>query len=173
MSRRRWTILSLGLVVAALAGIQLARATASLELLTQSGTKIGVRKWHLNSLPITWKYHDPNTFATCAYSSTNAPPTTLQPAIAAGFQSWQDDPDSKIAFTYGGTTTVRSVGNDGTNVVTFCDQTVLSADQGFLASTPSTAITTTFNVVAGGGCPAGQGILDINGPSPPAGFCFP
>ncbi|MGH9868615.1 MAG: matrixin family metalloprotease [Candidatus Polarisedimenticolia bacterium] len=173
MSRRRWTLLSFVAVAALLAGVQLARATASIELLTQGNTKIGVRKWHNNLLPIVWRFHDPDTFAACAYSSTNAPVPTLQPANAAGFQSWQDDPDSRIAFTYGGTTATRSIGNDGVNVVTFCDAAVLAAEQGFLASTPSTALTVTFNVVAGGGCPAGQGILDINGPSPPAGYCFP
>jgi hypothetical protein len=147
------------------------RATGNLEVASAAG-KIDNRVWNNVSLPIVWRYHDPNTQAGC-YSSVTAPPNTLLAAITAGFTSWQSNPDSRIAFSYGGTTTVRNVGADGVNVITFCDATVLSANQGYLARTPTTALTATMTVTAGGGCPAGQGILDANGGPPPAGFCFP
>ncbi|HKY31505.1 MAG TPA: matrixin family metalloprotease [Candidatus Polarisedimenticolia bacterium] len=149
------------------------QATGNLEVITQSGTAIGNRVWHANSIPIVWQYNDPTTVGTCSYSSTNAPAMTLLPALQAAYDAWEVDPDSALDFTYGGTTATRNVGNDGVNVVTFCDSVVLQSNQGFLASTPSTALASQITVTAGGGCPAGQGILDANGPQPPAGFCFP
>jgi hypothetical protein len=143
------------------------RATGNLEVITQGGTAIGNRVWHNNLLPLPWFYHDPTTIpATCNYVSTNAPAATLQPAQLAGFNTWQNQSDSRISFTYGGTTAVRSVGADGVNVITFCDASVLASNLGFLASTPSTALTVDVTVVADPNCPAGKGKV--------AGlFCFP
>ena len=158
-------------VVLMAAGWSALQATGNLEVVTDAG-KIGTRVWHANSLPITWRYHDPTTIAGC-YNSASAPPATLLPATSAAFTTWQSNPDSKIAFTYGGTTTTRDIGNDGVNLMTFCDSAVLASDPGFLARTPTTSLTAPMTVTAGGGCPAGQGILDVNGNPPPAGYCFP
>ena len=58
--------------------------------------------------------------------------------IAAGFDTWQNDPDSTMTFTYGGTTPVSNPGADGTNAVLFCGSTVFST--GTLARTVSTAL---------------------------------
>jgi matrixin len=165
-------ILGAAVLVAASIASDRPRATGNLEVATQSGAKIGTRVWNNASLPIVWRFHDPSTFAGC-YSNTNAPVSALQPASAAGFDAWQNDPDSRIAFTYGGLTTARSAGTDGVNLVTWCDAGVLGSDLGFLAQTPSTALTSPFTVTAGGGCPPGQGIMDLNGASPPGPFCFP
>ncbi|HET6372825.1 MAG TPA: hypothetical protein VFG76_05930, partial [Candidatus Polarisedimenticolia bacterium] len=164
---RRFAIVAVAALVVAILGGSGARATGNLEVITQGGNAIGNRVWHANSLPIRWFYHDPLTIpATCNYVSANAPAATLQPANLAGFNTWQNHADSFVAFTYGGTTTTRSVGADGVNVVTFCDAGVLASNLGFLASTPSTALTVPVTVVADAGCPAGQGHIT------PA-ICFP
>lgn len=149
------------------------RATGNLEVVDSTSTFILNRVWNASSIPVVWRYNDPTTVAGCNYSSTNAPVGTLLAANQAGFNSWQAIADATIAFTYGGTTAVRNVGNDGVNVITFCESTTLSTNPGFLARTPSTAMTSQMTVTAGGGCPPGQGILDLNGPAPPAGYCFP
>src|SRR5882724_8470908 len=176
MTARRRSILTLSLVAATLGlpGGGLVRATGNLEVITLGGNAIGNRVWALNTLPIPWRYHDPTTIpATCNYVSANAPAATLQPAVLAGFNTWQNLPDSKVSFTYAGTTTTRNVGTDGLNVITFCDSGVLESNLGFLAQTPSTAITVSVTVVADPNCPAGQGILDLNGAAAPPPFCFP
>ncbi len=148
-------------------------ATGNLEVVTQGGTAIGNRLWRSTSIPVTWMYNDPSTVGGCSYSAPNAPAAGLLPVIQTSFNHWQDDPDSTIAFNYGGTTAVTNVGADGVNVISFCDATVLASDQGYLARTPSTSLTVPMTVTAGGGCPAGQGLLDLNGNPPPAGYCFP
>jgi len=152
-------------------GVTATLATGNLEQV--SSNAIVNRVWPNNLIPVAWRYHDPTTLPACAYSSTNAAPATLQPAVAAGFTPWQSNPDSRISFTYGGTTSIQSVGADGVNVITFCDSEVLGSELGFLASTPSTSLTAQMTVTAGGGCPAGRGLLDLNGNPPPGGFCFP
>jgi hypothetical protein len=170
---RLWGVVAVGAVTLMVGG-QSVRATANLEVITQNGTKIGTRVWPNSMIPLPWRFHDPASYGPCGYNSANAPVGTLLPAIQAAFNSWQADPDSRIAFNYGGTTTVRTVGGDGTNVITFCSADSLGGtNPGYLASTPTTALTEPFTVTAGGGCPAGQGILDANGNPPPAGFCFP
>jgi hypothetical protein len=143
------------------------QATGNLEVVTLSGTAIGNKVWDSRLLPVTWKFNDPNTVAACSYSSTSAPVATLQPAIAAGFTTWQSDPDSTIAFSYGGTTAVKDVLADGTNVITFCSS--FAFPSGVLASTPTTALTAPTTVVAGGGCPVGQGLMT----SGPNSWCVP
>ncbi|HKY33098.1 MAG TPA: hypothetical protein VJV23_11225 [Candidatus Polarisedimenticolia bacterium] len=143
------------------------RAAANLEVITLAGTAIGNRVWHDSLLPIPWSYHDPATIpAICNYISANAPPAALQPAHQAAFDAWQNIATSKVSFAYAGTTAVRNVGADGVNVVTFCDQGVLASNLGFVASTPSAALTVAQTVVEGAPCPPGQGLI--------AGlFCFP
>ncbi len=153
------------LMVAGMAGMGTVRGTGNTEVITQSGTAIGNRVWHDASLPVVWRYHDPTAVPGC-YSSTNAPPETLQGANQIGFDAWQNDPHSRIAFSFGGGTAVRDAGADGINLVTFCDSTVLSADPGFSASVVIVSLTVETTVSPGGGCPPGQGLL-------PAGFCFP
>src|SRR5678816_2079715 len=144
------SLAGLALLVCLIGGTAV-QATGNLEVVTQGGTAIGNRVWHANSLPVVWKFNDPTTVGGCSYSSTTAPAAALQPAIAAGFTSWQNNPDSKISFSYGGTTTVRTPAADGVNVMTFCSTLAFSA--GVLASTPTTAITVPMTIVAGGGCP--------------------
>lgn len=165
-------LLGIGIAIGVLGGGS-PRATGNLELITLSGTAIGNRVWSANSFPILWNYNDPTTVVGCNYNSANAPAGTLQAANAAGFATWQGLADSSLSFSYGGTTAVRNVGTDGVNVITFCDAGVLASNLGFVAQAPSSALTVSFTVVAGGGCPAGQGIMDLNGASPPAPFCFP
>jgi len=154
MNRRVLSIAGLALAICIIGG-PAARATGNLEVITQGGTAIGNRVWNSASLPIVWRFNDPSTVAGCNYTSASAPAATLQAAIAAGFLTWENDPDSTMTFSYGGTTTTRNVGADGVNVVTFCSTSVFSS--GVIASTPTTAVTTQVSVVPGGGCPAGQG----------------
>jgi hypothetical protein len=137
------------------------RAAGNIEVITKSGTAIGNKVWPDVSLPIRWFFHNPTSFAACSYASANAPVGTLQGANEAAFNTWQALPDSRISFTYAGTSasTVRSIGFDGVNLVTFCDAGVLGSNLGFVAQTPSTALTAPFTVTAGGGCPAGQGAV--------------
>ncbi|HXI03823.1 MAG TPA: matrixin family metalloprotease, partial [Candidatus Saccharimonadales bacterium] len=164
----------LGLVLAALfLGPSTLRATGNLETVTQSGSAIASVAWDSSLIPIPWYFNNPSTVSGCSYNSPNAPASALQPAIAAAFATWQANPLSTQSYTYAGTTTVRNVGADGLNVVTFCDLVVLGSDQGYLARTPTTALTQQMTVTAGGGCPSGQGLLDLNGPPNPPGFCFP
>jgi len=148
-------------------------ATGNLEVVTQSGTAIGNRLWQSSFIPVTWYFNDPATVGVCSYTSPNAPAATLQPALAVSFNTWQSDPDSTIAFSFAGTTAIRDAGADGVNVMTFCDSAVLGSEQGYLARTPTTSLTQQMTVTAGGGCPPGQGLLDLNGNPPPGGFCFP
>src|SRR5262245_32493955 len=156
-SRRLALCTALALVLALLGGTAV-RATGNLEVITQGGTAIGNRVWHANTIPVRWFYHDPTTIpGTCNYVSANAPAATLQAANAAGFATWEAQPDSQIAFTYGGTTATRNIGADGVNVITFCDAGVLASNLGFVAQTPSTAITTQVTVAPDVSCPAGQG----------------
>src|SRR5262245_44061408 len=169
MSRIPLALLGIGIAIGILGGVSV-RATGNLEVITLAGTAIGNRTWSANSFPILWNYNDPTTVVGCNYSSANAPAGTLQAANAAGFTTWQNLPDSKLTFSYGGTTAVRNVGTDGVNVITFCDAGVLASNLGFVAQTPSTALTTSFTVVAGGGCPAGQGVMDLNGAAAPPPF---
>ena len=44
-------------------------------------------------------------------------------AIHAAFRSWQEVPTAGISFQYMGTTPIRTVGQDGYNVITFADET--------------------------------------------------
>jgi len=160
-------------VLAGMLAMPASYATGNLEVVTQGGTAIGNRIWQSSFLPIAWYFNDPATVGVCNYTSPNAPAAALQPALAVSFNSWQNDPDSTIAFSYAGTTAIRDVGADGVNIMTFCDSTVLGSEQGYLARTPTTSLTQQMTVTAGGGCPAGQGLLDLNGNPPPGGFCFP
>ena len=160
------TMGALAAFVAALFGsVVLLMATGSTEVITQGGTRIGSRVWHGNTIPIVWSYHNPTTVQGC-YSSPNAPPATLQSEILAAFQTWENDLDSRVAFAFGGETTVRDVGADGVNVVTFCDSSVLASNLGFGAQVVITSLTVQTFVSAGGPCPPGKGQL-------PTGFCFP
>lgn len=153
-------------------------ATGNLELITQSGTAIGNRAWPSTMNPLPWNFFDPNGAApTCSYSSTSAPVATLLPAVQNSFNAWQNLPHSSIAFIYGGTTTVRNPGlnlvtggftNGSVNLVTFCSNTVFGS--GVLAVTPSTAIAEPVSVIAGGGCAAGKGLLNVGGPN---NICYP
>ena len=120
-AQRTRTFLALSLmgITVGMLGGEIARATGNLEVITQSGTAIGNRAWSPNSFPVIWLYNDPTTAAGCNYVSATAPAATLQPAIAAGFTTWQNAPNATITFSYGGTTATRNVGADGVNVVTF------------------------------------------------------
>ena len=153
-------------------------ATGNLEVITQGGSAIGNRVWPGTMIPIPWNFFDPNGASpTCNYSSTSAPVATLLPAVQNSFTAWQNLAHSSVAFSYGGTTTVRNPGlnlvsagftNGSVNVVTFCSNTAFAA--GVLAVTPSTAITAPVSVVAGGGCADGKGLLNVGGPN---NICFP
>ncbi|MGH9866909.1 MAG: matrixin family metalloprotease [Candidatus Polarisedimenticolia bacterium] len=157
-------LVGIALLIASAGGL---RASGNLEVITKSGTAIGMRVWPDAALPIEWRFHDPTTFPTCSYVSANAPAGTLQGAHQSAFNEWQNLPDSRVSFTYGGTTGIRNVALDGINLVTMCDAGVLASNLGFVASTPSFALTVPVTVVAGGGCPPGKGIL------PGTSFCFP
>lgn len=152
-------------LVVTLGGVGLLLATGSTEVITQGGTRIGNRVWHVSTIPIVWRFHNPATFPGC-YSSPNAPPSTLQPEILTAFQTWEADSDSRVHFTFGGETTVRDMGADGVNLVTFCDSAVLASDLGFGAQVTTTALTTQTTLSESVACPPGKGLL-------PAGFCFP
>ena len=154
-----------------------ASATGNLEVITQGGNAIGNRVWPSTMLPVPWNFFDPNgAVPTCSYSSTSAPVAQLFPAVTNSFLAWQGLLHSSIAFTFGGTTTVRNPGlnlsgafpNGSVNVVTFCSNTPFAA--GVLGVTPSTAIAAPVSVVAGGGCAAGKGLLNVGGPN---NICFP
>lgn len=157
---------STGLLLALALAVDAPRPTGNVEVVTQSGTRIGNRLLSPALMPMVWRLHDPTTTPGC-YSSTNAPPVTLEPALQTAYDDWQTDPDSSISFSYGGPTVVRDQGADGINLVTFCDSAVLASDQGFGAQATTTAMTVPITVIAGGGCPAGQG------PLPGLGYCFP
>ncbi len=145
------------------------RATGTVEALTQSGNAIASELQSQSVMPIVWRFHDP-TPAGCTYSAPDAPPATLQPAVAVGFQHWEDDPDSAITLTYGGTTATAAAGSDGINLVTFCDPTVLAANPGWVALTSKTILAEAMTVTAGGGCPAGEGPVEY---APGMSICFP
>ncbi len=151
-----------------------ARATGNLE--TNTANTILNRIWHANSFPLPWRFSN-STAPPCGYASASAPAAQLQPAILAAFNTHQNLVDSALSFTFAGNSdpnVQRNIGLDGVNLVTFCDAAVLAADLGFLARTPSTASTLPFSVVAGGGCPAGQGSTpDLNGGAPGGVICFP
>ena len=151
-------------------------ATGNLEVITQGGTAIGNRAWPSTMIPIPWNFFDP-VGATCNYSSTSAPVATLLPAVQNSFTAWQNLPHSSVAFSYGGTTTVRNPGlnlvtagfpNGSVNLVTFCSNTAFGT--GVLAVTPSTAIAAPVSVVAGGGCAIDKGLLNVGGAN---NICFP
>src|SRR5262245_48218904 len=150
----------IGLMACALGG-SLLRATGNIETITLAGSAIGNRVWKASTLPVNWKFNHPTSPAPggCNYNisaaAVHAPAVALQSNLANAFQSWEDNPDSTIDFTYGGTTSVRTSAGDGTNVVTFCTQTAFPS--GVIARTPSFNLTVDATVVAGGGCPAGQG----------------
>jgi len=154
-----------------------ASATGNLEVITQAGAAIGNRVWPSTMIPVPWNFFNPvGAVPTCSYSSTSAPVAQLLPAVQASFTAWENLPHSAIAFIYGGTTTVRNPGlnlsgafpNGSVNVVTFCSNTAFGT--GVLAVTPSTAIAAPVSVVAGGGCAAGKGLLNVGGPND---ICFP
>ena len=99
------------------------------------------RVWPAAAFPLPWVFSNATT-GPCNYASTSAPAAQLQPAVAAGFTTHQNVVDSALSFTFAGNVapaTLRNIGLDGSNLVTFCDAAVLAADQGFLARTPSTA----------------------------------
>jgi len=169
MRGRRTQVLAVALLAAMMPASDLSFATGNIEVV--AGGAIVNRKWHPNSVPVTWRFNTPTTGSPCFYTSPNNPIANLQPAAQAAFDAWENDPDATIDFTYGGTTAVRNIGWDGTNVVTWCDAAVLASNLGFIARTPTTALTAPFTVVAGGGCPAGQGPIDPPGATPP--YCFP
>lgn len=155
MTRRLPTLCFLVLTFCVQGGTRI-QATGNLETLS-NGVPIQNRLWDTALLPIVWTFNDPATVGTCSYTSTTAPANTLQAAIAAGFGTWQNDPDSTMTFTYGGTTAVTDPGADGTNALLFCSSTVFST--GTLARTVSTALTVPLTVIPDGGCPAGQGLM--------------
>ena len=147
-------------------------ATGNLEVITQSQTRIGNRVWTSPFVPVIWHYNDPNTAVGCGYSSPTAPVEDLFAAVQASFNTWEAIPDATIAFSFGGTTSVRNVGFDRVNVVTFCSDTTFT--EGVLATTPTFALAEDVTVSAGGGCPPGEGDLlgsDVSPASPT--ICFP
>src|SRR5262245_25438480 len=79
-------------------------ATGNLEVVTDTG-KITTKGWPASAIPVVWRYHDATTVAGC-WGSPTVPASVLQPTAANGFTTWQNNPDSKIAFSYGGVTTV-------------------------------------------------------------------
>src|SRR5262245_55199073 len=94
-------------------------ATGNLEQVTDAG-KITTKGWPASVIPIVWRYHDATTVAGC-WGSPTVPASALQPAAANGFTTWQNNPDPKIAFSYGGVTTGRNIRLDGVNVRAICD----------------------------------------------------
>ncbi len=173
-------VLALLGVVASFIGSSQLRATGNLEVGFTGPNEVYNRLWPNAAIPITWFFNVPVAGNPCFYSASDAPPASLQAAVQAGFDAWENDPYSRIDFTYGGTTVNRDARLDGEPIVTFCDPQILASDPGFLASTPSTAWTGPGNLVvvddgAGGpdGCPAGKGLIDTNGPPPGGEFCFP
>jgi hypothetical protein len=163
---RRLLITTVLAVVAWVLNGEPIRATGNLEMRNTDG-KIVNQVWHSNMLPIVWRFNDPATVAACNYSSTSAPVATLLAPVAAGFSTWQDDPDSTITFSYGGTTSVKEVACDGTNVVTFCSSTAFPT--GVLAMAATCKFTAQSTVGTGGGCPSGQGPITFG----PSTWCAP
>ncbi len=67
-------------------------------------------------------------------------------AVNAAFEAWAAVPSSKVTFEYQGTTHVRTAGLDGTNLVTFSDDSGLGA---MLGSTTLAATLSFFNSAEG------------------------
>ena len=157
MRRRFLNLIVLAVVAWVLSGEPI-RATGNMEMRNTDG-KIVNQVWHSNMFPIVWRFNDPATVAACNYSSTSAPVATLLAPVAAGFSTWQDDPDSTIAFSYGGTTSVKEVACDGTNVVTFCSSTAFAT--GVLAAAQTCRFTAQTTVGTDADCPSGQGPITV------------
>lgn len=157
MKRLLLVVVVLGIAVF-LAGPQKIEAAGNLEIITGGGMFIGNRAWDSRQIPVWWNYNDPTMGAPpCMYSSATAPASQLLANTQASFAVWDAVPESTMAVTYAGPTPVRNVALDGVNVVTYCSNTVFTP--GVLASTPSFAVAVDTIVVIGGGCPAGQGLL--------------
>ena len=67
-------------------------------------------------------------------------------AVKAAFDAWEDVASSNVNFEYQGTTPVRTAGRDGTNLITFVDDTGLGA---LLGTTTLAATFSFFNNIGG------------------------
>ena len=67
-------------------------------------------------------------------------------AVAAAFDAWEGVASSNVNYEYQGTTPIRTAGRDGTNLITFVDDTGLGA---LLGTTTLAATFSFFNSVGG------------------------
>ena len=130
-----------------------ARAGGNLEAVVANGTRIADTAWDMRAVPLTWKINDQGVINNCNNGNPTcvggASPLTLQRAIdamIADFNSWQDIPTSRIAFSYGGTSAQTTVGLDELRLVTWTDNRTNVCPTGVVATTPSSRLNADLTV---------------------------
>ena len=113
---RRAVAALLAISAATVAGITPARAGGNIEAVVNGNTQIADAVWSPLALPIPWRLNDQGVINNCnngnPLCAEGVSPLTLQRAIdglTAAFNTWQNVPTSRIAFTYAGTSTVSAV----------------------------------------------------------------
>jgi hypothetical protein len=144
----------LALVLAALlADLSPARAGGNIEAVVNGNTKVTDAVWSTLALPIPWKINDQGVANNCNNGNPTCvggvSPVTMQRAIdgmTAAFNTWQNLPTSRVAFTYAGTSSQTNIGTDNVHLVTWADTNASNCGTGVVATTPNTHLSADMTV---------------------------
>jgi hypothetical protein len=136
-----------------------ARGGGNLETINLAGSNILNRFWDPDALPIRWHINQ----ATENFTSPDVAAGTVLPAVQAAFDSWEAIPTSSVDFEFDGSTTATDAGLDGVNLITFFDSDTTNANpcEGFVARSPSTALTAPMTVTDASDGVIGNGLGEI------------
>ncbi len=161
-----WLLL-ISLVLAA--AVTLARAGGNIETVVANGTKISDAIWSPLALPIPWKINSQGVINNCNNGNPacvgGVSPLTLQRAIdglTAAFNSWQNIPTSRVAFTFAGTSTVTNIGLDNVHLITWADTNPSNCPAGVIATTPNTALAADLTLTSTNRDLNNDGIIDLD-----------
>ena len=166
---RRAVAALLAISAATVAGITPARAGGNIEAVVNGNTQIADAVWSPLALPIPWRLNDQGVINNCnngnPLCAEGVSPLTLQRAIdglTAAFNTWQNVPTSRIAFTYAGTSTVTAVGLDNVHLITWADGGTLNCPAGVVATTPNFHLTADLTVSSANRDLNSDGIIDLD-----------
>jgi hypothetical protein len=166
--------------VAAAAGCAGVLAGGNLEEITNNGSRISDIFWDSRALPIVWRINSQGVVNNCnngnPFCTGGVSPVTLQNSIDvldAGYEAWEAIPTSRIAYTFGGTSTRTTVGLDDVHLVTWADTNPNLCPTGVVATTPSVRVIAPLTVSSTNRDLNGDGIVDLDPAIYPTGTVIP
>ena len=137
------------------AAITPARAGGNIEAAILNNTQIADAVWNPLALPIPWKINSQGVVNNCNNGNPTCvggvSPLTLQQAIdglTAAFDTWQNTPTSRVAFTYTGTSAQTNIGLDNVHLITWADTNPNNCPTGVVATTPHTHLTASLTLTS-------------------------